>query len=98
MITSTEINHKSTEQIERNEPIEAYDFARPAWQGLGACVGMDPEIFFPLRGESSEDAREICRPCSVKEECLEFAVANNEQFGIWGGFIVARRQRPGSRQ
>jgi hypothetical protein len=35
------------------------------WPGRGLCVGEDPEVFFPSRGDPSTDARGICAACRV---------------------------------
>jgi WhiB family redox-sensing transcriptional regulator len=58
---------------------------RPRWQRRAACAGVNPELFFTERGESTGDAKEVCLGCCVRQECLDFALANGEKFGIWGG-------------
>ena len=58
---------------------------RPAWQTRAACRGHDPAIFFPDRGETQAEAKRICMSCPVRVDCLEWALANHERFGIWGG-------------
>jgi WhiB family redox-sensing transcriptional regulator len=63
------------------------------WQARGACRGCNPEIFFPERGESTREAKAICRGCGVREECLEYALAAVEKFGIWGGLSERERRR-----
>jgi WhiB family transcriptional regulator, redox-sensing transcriptional regulator len=60
---------------------------------LANCTGVDPELFFPLRGESTAPAKAACRGCVVREECLEYALANGEKFGIWGGMSERERRR-----
>ena len=55
------------------------------WQDDANCLGVDPDLFFPERGASTREAKEVCRGCVVREECLEFALQNGEKFGIWGG-------------
>jgi WhiB family redox-sensing transcriptional regulator len=57
------------------------------------CTGCDPELFFPERGVSTREAKEACRGCVVREECLEFALDNREKFGIWGGMSERERRR-----
>jgi WhiB family redox-sensing transcriptional regulator len=68
------------------------DSAR-AWQARANCMGVDPELFFPERGSSTREAKEVCRGCVVRIECLEFAIANSEKFGIWGGMSERERRR-----
>ncbi len=63
------------------------------WQGEARCLEVDPEIFFPERGGSSKAARGVCNDCSVRVECLKYALANREQFGIWGGTSERERRR-----
>lgn len=63
------------------------------WQAYARCTEVDPEIFFPERGGSSKAARAVCADCPVKMECLEYALNNKEQFGIWGGTSERERRR-----
>lgn len=46
---------------------------------------LDTDLFFPERGASARLAEQLCGPCTVKTECLRFALDNNEWMGIWGG-------------
>ena len=55
-----------------------------AWKAQGACAGLDPELFYPKRGEDTATAKAICRGCDVREACLEYALATIEMHGIWG--------------
>jgi len=52
-----------------------------AWQDQANCLGVDPDLFFPERGASTREAKEVCRGCVVRGECLEYALANGEKFG-----------------
>jgi WhiB family redox-sensing transcriptional regulator len=63
------------------------------WQSWARCVEVDPEIFFPERGGSSRAARAVCDLCEVRTDCLEYALNNKEQFGIWGGTSERERRR-----
>ena len=63
------------------------------WQSRANCMGVDPELFFPERGSSTREAKEVCRGCVVREDCLEYALANSEKFGIWGGMSERERRR-----
>ena len=63
------------------------------WQARANCMGVDPDLFFPERGASTREAKEVCRGCVVKEECLEYALDNGEKFGIWGGMSERERRR-----
>ncbi|WP_262322163.1 WhiB family transcriptional regulator [Acidiferrimicrobium sp. IK] len=64
-----------------------------AWQRQANCMGVDPDLFFPERGASTREAKEVCRGCVVQEDCLEYALANSEKFGIWGGLSERERRR-----
>ncbi len=64
-----------------------------AWQGDALCAQTDPEAFFPEKGGSTRDAKKICSGCEVKSECLEYALANDERFGIWGGLSERERRK-----
>lgn len=64
-----------------------------SFQAYGACNGTDPDIFFPNRGESLEPALSVCAGCVVREECLEYALANGEKYGVWGGTSERERRR-----
>ena len=66
---------------------------RPGCQTRANCMGVDPDIFFPERGQSTREAKEVCRGCVVREDCLEYALANGEKFGIWGGMSERERRR-----
>lgn len=63
------------------------------WQEYSNCLGVDPDLFFPERGASTREAKEVCRACVVREECLEYAIVHSEKFGIWGGLSERERRR-----
>lgn len=64
---------------------------RPEWQKRALCAKTDPAAFYPEQGQSTADARRICRRCDVRAECLDYAIEHDEPFGIWGG--LSRRER-----
>jgi WhiB family redox-sensing transcriptional regulator len=64
-----------------------------AWQSDSLCAQTDPEAFFPEKGGSTRDAKKICTSCEVKAQCLEYALQNDERFGIWGGLSERERRR-----
>ena len=64
-----------------------------SWQERALCAETDPEAFFPEKGGSTREAKMICTGCEVKAECLEYALANDERFGIWGGLSERERRR-----
>ena len=64
-----------------------------SWQERSLCAQTDPEAFFPEKGGSTRDAKKICTGCEVRGECLEYALANDERFGIWGGLSERERRK-----
>jgi WhiB family transcriptional regulator, redox-sensing transcriptional regulator len=63
------------------------------WQDRALCAQTDPEAFFPEKGGSTREAKRVCRSCEVRAECLEYALENDERFGIWGGLSERERRR-----
>ena len=63
------------------------------WQDRALCAETDPEAFFPEKGGSTREAKRICSGCEVRAQCLEYALAHDERFGIWGGLSERERRR-----
>jgi WhiB family redox-sensing transcriptional regulator len=66
---------------------------RPGWMERGACRGEDPALFFPSLGGNAAKARVICATCSVRQECLSYALADPESAGVWGGISERERRK-----
>ncbi|MET9607678.1 WhiB family transcriptional regulator [Streptomyces sp. NPDC006512] len=64
----------------------------PAWYDLALCAQTGPSFFFPEPGSSHRDAKRLCGACEGRVACLEYALANDERFGVWGGLSEAERQ------
>lgn len=64
-----------------------------AWQTDALCAQVDPEAFFPEKGGSTRDAKRVCEACDVRAECLEWALENDERYGIWGGLSERERRK-----
>ena len=64
-----------------------------SWQERSLCAQTDPEAFFPEKGGSTREAKKVCVGCEVRAECLEYALANDERFGIWGGLSERERRK-----
>lgn len=64
-----------------------------SWQSDALCAQTDPEAFFPEKGGSTREAKRICESCEVRAECLQYALENDERFGIWGGMSERERRR-----
>jgi WhiB family redox-sensing transcriptional regulator len=64
------------------------------WQERAACIGSDPEAFFPRKGESAAIAKRICNTrCNVREDCLAYALEQRVDFGVWGGTTYRQRRK-----
>lgn len=64
-----------------------------SWRQRGACRGLDPEVFYPISDDDADEAKGICGSCSAREQCLEYALANREADGVWGGATERERRR-----
>lgn len=63
------------------------------WYERALCPQTDPDAFFPEKGGSTKEAKKICLGCPVKQQCLQWALDNDERFGIWGGLSERERRR-----
>lgn len=65
------------------------------WQHRAACrrPGVDPDAFYPDKGESTRPAKRICAGCPVTAECLQYALDNNERWGVFGGLSERERRK-----
>ena len=63
------------------------------WRDRANCRGVDPDLFFPERGEPTRDAKAVCQGCTVWWPCLVDALARGEKHGIWGGLSERERRR-----
>lgn len=63
------------------------------WQEQALCAQTDPEAFFPEKGGSTREAKRVCSRCDVRGDCLTYALAHDERFGIWGGLSERERRR-----
>ena len=64
-----------------------------SWRLEALCAETDPEAFFPEKGGSTREAKRVCVGCPVRMQCLEYALDNDERFGIWGGLSERERRR-----
>lgn len=62
------------------------------WRELALCREIDGDLWFPELGESVREAKAVCGRCPVRAECLDYALAHNEVFGVWGGLSVLERR------
>jgi len=66
------------------------------WFHDAACRGTDPGIFYPADGRRVDarnpEAIAICSSCTVRTECLTWALDHSEEHGIWGGLNPTQRR------
>jgi WhiB family transcriptional regulator, redox-sensing transcriptional regulator len=98
MLTVTECNarayRRSTRIVchRRTRSVAAMD-----WRHHAACRDEDPELFFPI-GTSGpallqvEQAKAVCRRCSVTDQCLQWALESGQDAGVWGGMSEEERR------
>ena len=68
-----------------------------SWQHDAACVGKDPELFFPIGADGpaldqTQQARQVCAGCAVQCLCLEWAMLTGINDGVWGGLTENERR------
>jgi WhiB family redox-sensing transcriptional regulator len=86
-------NRRVEEAQPMYELINFDDGGALSWQERALCAQTDPEAFFPEKGGSTREAKKVCLACDVRGECLEYALANDERFGIWGGLSERERRK-----
>ena len=74
-------------------PIDGAREEELGWQERSLCAQTDPVAFFPEKGGSTREAKRVCVGCEVRVECLEYALAHDERFGIWGGLSERERRK-----
>lgn len=66
------------------------------WRYSAACRDVDPELFYPAGTDGPAllqiaKAKTVCRHCPVRAQCLAWAMANSELYGVWGGMSEDER-------
>lgn len=61
------------------------------WASDALCVQVDPDIFFPEKGDSTKEPKRVCAQCPMAEECLLGALQRKEEFGVFGGLTTSER-------
>src|SRR5712692_7989538 len=67
------------------------------WRHEAACREVDPELFFPIGNSGPallqiDEAKQVCRRCSVMDECLRWAIDSGQDAGVWGGMSEDERR------
>lgn len=68
------------------------------WKKEGLCRFYPPQFFFPADASGVLAAERVCRQCPVRTDCLEYASANHEDHGVWGGTSERKRRRIAKRR
>lgn len=63
-----------------------------SWEDQARCLRYDPDLFFTTRGEAERRAKQVCARCSVRAECLAYALRTRVEFGVWGGMTGTERR------
>lgn len=98
-VTDVRPNVRHAPILARVDPVDGFTYdGDTSWKDDGRCREADPDSFFPEdivdrldRRAAVKVARRVCLGCEVRAECLTYALAADERFGIWGG--KTRRQR-----
>jgi WhiB family redox-sensing transcriptional regulator len=68
------------------------------WREVAECRDTDPDLFFPIGTtgqaiEQIEAAKDVCFECEARDACLEFALATNQESGVWGATSEEERRK-----
>ena len=87
-------------ECEEEETVIVLSSWLAAWRVRAACSGMDPDLFFPERGDviGVARAKAVCASCPVTAECLQYALEAKEKQGVWGGLSGQERRAIRSEQ
>ena len=92
----TPVGHKQGREVDEMRAelfLLEPDVEELGWQDRALCAQTDPEAFFPEKGGSTREAKKVCLTCEVRDDCLEYALMNDERFGIWGGLSERERRK-----
>ena len=62
------------------------------WTSRARCRGLDAEAFFQRSLSDARDAIKVCNACTVRQECLDYAVDEQIEVGVWGGLTERQRR------
>ncbi len=63
------------------------------WAEYARCAGVDPDVLFPVPGQTTGPAKAFCRACPARSQCLEWALETQQKHGVWGGMTASQRRR-----
>ena len=72
--------------------------ATDTWRADSSCRDTDPDLFFPVGTtgpaiEQIASAKAVCGECDAQTDCLEFALATNQDSGVWGATSEEERRK-----
>lgn len=78
--------------------IRTHDWDADDWRLDASCRDSNPDLFFPIGTtgpavDQIEAAKRVCRTCESQEPCLDFALATNQESGVWGGTSEEERRK-----
>jgi WhiB family redox-sensing transcriptional regulator len=78
--------------------VRSIDWDKEDWRDEAACRQTDPDLFFPVGTtgpavDQIEAAKAVCQSCESQPACLEFALATNQESGVWGGTSEEERRK-----
>lgn len=95
-MTASQLGHTDPLRTAKGDVLFALltgqSFDDDPWQAEALCAQTDPEGFFPEIGGSARPAKQVCAKCPVRQECLDYALKNDERFGVWGGLTGPERR------
>ena len=77
-------DNSSASTLRRNDSVD--------WD-RAICPQTDPDAYFPEAGLTTRALKKICMSCDIREDCLQYAIDNDERFGVWGGLSESERRK-----
>ena len=80
-------------------PADLADLFRPrpyhdlSWQDDALCAQVDHALFYPDKGGSAKEAKQVCLACPVQAQCLRYALGTDDRFGVWGAMSERERRK-----
>ena len=97
-----QVIHRPRPVRRRSRRWRRLELAALDWQARGLCRGTDQSVFFgpddPRESRAARlrrlmAAKRLCAQCPVLKVCRDYALANEEEYGVWGGLSEAERKR-----
>jgi WhiB family redox-sensing transcriptional regulator len=81
---------RATKIVKSFTSVQTKELDRMDWRHLALCRDEDPELFFPIgttgpAATQVDEAKQVCRRCSVIDDCLAWSLETGQDAGVWGG-------------